>query len=74
MVIFLYCKSFSYKKKKTSQSDFSIGCGAQVASGATPEIGGQKIALIFHQGMYFPLEFHINQDFNFCFNFFVLFG
>jgi len=56
----LYCKSFSYKNKKTSQSDFSIGCGAQLASRATLEIGGQKIALIFHLGMYFPLEFHLN--------------
>jgi hypothetical protein len=59
MVIFLYCKSFSYKKKKTSQSDFSIGCGAQLALEATSEIGGQKIALIFHPGMFTIIKYNI---------------
>jgi hypothetical protein len=31
MAIILFCKVCSYKEKKTSKSDFSIGCGAQLA-------------------------------------------
>jgi hypothetical protein len=31
MVIHFFCKIHSYRKKKTSHGDFSIGCGAQLA-------------------------------------------
>jgi hypothetical protein len=38
MVIRFFCKIHSYGKRETIQSDFSIGCGAQVAYQAAPKI------------------------------------
>jgi hypothetical protein len=31
MIIRFFCKIQSYRKRKTSHGDFSIGCGAQLA-------------------------------------------
>jgi hypothetical protein len=31
MVISCFCKIYSHEKRETSQGDFSIGCGAQLA-------------------------------------------
>jgi hypothetical protein len=36
-VIFFFCKTHSYIKKETSQSDFSVECGAQLAYQAALE-------------------------------------
>jgi hypothetical protein len=38
MVIRLICKIHSCRKRETSQSDFSIGCGALVAYQGAPKI------------------------------------
>jgi hypothetical protein len=38
MVIRSFCNIHSYKKRKTSQGDFSIECGAQLALQAAPKI------------------------------------
>jgi hypothetical protein len=38
MVIHFICKIHSYGSRETSQSDFSIGCGTQVAYQAVPKI------------------------------------
>jgi hypothetical protein len=38
VVIRFFCKIHSYRKRETSQSDFSIGCGAQVAYQAASKI------------------------------------
>jgi hypothetical protein len=37
MVIHFFCKIHSYRKRETSQSDFSIGCGAQVTYQGVPK-------------------------------------
>jgi hypothetical protein len=38
MAIHSFCNIHSYKKRKTSQGDFSIECGAQLALQAAPKI------------------------------------
>jgi hypothetical protein len=43
MVIRFFYKIHSYKKRKTSYGDFSIGCGAQLAQQVAPKIIGLKI-------------------------------
>jgi hypothetical protein len=42
MVICFFCKTHSYRKRKTSQSDFLVGCGAQLAYQAAPKILDEK--------------------------------
>jgi hypothetical protein len=44
MVIRFFCKTHSYKKKETSQNDFSIGCGAQLAYQAAPKILNEELS------------------------------
>jgi hypothetical protein len=44
MVICYFCKTHSYGKRETSQSDFSIGCGAQLAYQATPKILDEELS------------------------------
>jgi hypothetical protein len=41
MVIHLFCKTHSYKKRETSQSDFSIECGAYQT---TPKILDEELS------------------------------
>jgi hypothetical protein len=43
MVIRFFCKTHSYRKKETSQSDFSVGCGAQLAYQLAPKILDEKL-------------------------------
>jgi hypothetical protein len=44
MVIYFFCKTHSCRKRETSQSDFSIGCGAQLAYQATPKILDEELS------------------------------
>ena len=37
-MIFFFIQNDLYRKRETSQSDFSIGCGAQVTYQAAPKI------------------------------------
>jgi hypothetical protein len=46
MAIHSFCNIHSYKKRKTSQGDFSIECGAQLALQAAPKINEWKIVSI----------------------------
>jgi hypothetical protein len=43
MVIHSFCKTHSYGKKETSQSDFSIECGVQLAYQAAPKILDEEL-------------------------------
>jgi hypothetical protein len=45
MIICFFCKTHSYKKKETFQSDFSIGCGAQLAYQTTLKILDEELSL-----------------------------
>jgi hypothetical protein len=38
MVIHLFCKTHSCGKRETSESDISLGCGAQITYLAAPKI------------------------------------
>jgi hypothetical protein len=42
MVIRFFCKINSYRKKETFQSDFLVGCGAQLAYQASTKILDEK--------------------------------
>jgi hypothetical protein len=44
MVIRFFCKTHSYGKRETSQSDFLIGCGAQLAYQTTPKILDEELS------------------------------
>jgi hypothetical protein len=46
MVIRFFCKTHSCRKRETSQSDFSVGCGTKLAYSATPKILDEKS--LFH--------------------------
>jgi hypothetical protein len=39
-----FCKTHSYRKRETSQSDFSIGCGAQLGYQTTPKILDEELS------------------------------
>jgi hypothetical protein len=44
MVIQFFCKTHSYRKREISQSEFSIGYGAQLAYQATPKILDEELS------------------------------
>jgi hypothetical protein len=44
MVICIFCKTHSCGKRETSQSNFSIGYGAQRAYQATPKILDEELS------------------------------
>jgi hypothetical protein len=48
MVIRFFCKNHSYGNRETSQSDFSIGCGAQLAYQAAPKILDEELSPFLH--------------------------
>jgi hypothetical protein len=47
-----FCKTCSYKKRKTSLSDLSIGCSAQLAYQAVPKTVGRKIIFVFRLSLF----------------------
>ena len=44
MGIRFFCKTHFYRKRETSQSDFSIGCGAQLAYQTIPKILDEELS------------------------------
>jgi hypothetical protein len=58
MVIRFFRKTHSYGKRETSQNDFSIGCGAQLAYQATPKILDEELSPSVVQTYILPFISH----------------